>query len=45
MVEQIFLPLGEICSMCDVDTQSKVEGTEEAKGQRSFMFRFFLVLP
>ena len=32
---------GELIHVWDADTQCRVEGRQEAKGQRSFMFRFF----
>ena len=34
MVEQVFLLLGEVCSMQNADTQCRVEAGGEAKGQR-----------
>ena len=34
MVEQVFLPMGEVWSMPNADTQCAAEGREEAKGQR-----------
>ena len=43
MVEQVFLLMGEIWSMPNVDIQCTVQGREETKGQRTFfMFKFFL---
>ena len=43
LIEQVFLLLGEVCSMPNADTQCTVVGKEEAQGQRKFfMFKFFL---
>ena len=42
MVEQVFLPMGEVWSMHKADTQCTVEGKEEAEGQRTFfMFKLY----
>ena len=42
-VKEVFLPMEEVWSMPNTDTQCTVEGREEAKGQRNFfMFKFFL---
>ena len=38
MVEQVFLPMGDVWSMHNADTQCTVEGREEAKRQRHFFF-------
>ena len=43
IVEQAFLPTGEVWLMHDADTQCTVAGREEAKGQRKFfLLKFFL---
>ena len=36
MIEQVFLPLGEVWSMHNIDTQCTVEERVEVKGQRKF---------
>ena len=38
MAEQVFLLMGEVWSMHNAGTQCAVEGTEEAKGQRTFFY-------
>lgn len=35
-VKWVFLPMGEVWSMHNANTQCRVEGREEAKGQRKF---------
>ena len=43
VVEQVFLPMGEVWLMHNAGTQCTVEGREEAKGPRKiFTFKFFL---
>lgn len=43
VVEKVFLPMGEVWSMHEADSQYTVEGREEAKGQRKICtFKFFL---
>ena len=43
MVGWVFLRMGEVWLMHNVDTQYKLEGREEIKGQRKmFMFKCFL---
>ena len=37
MVEQIFLPTGEACSLHDADTQCTVRGEKRAKGRENFL--------
>lgn len=43
--EQVFLPTGEVWCMHSADTQYTIEGREEDKWQRKFMFNFFFALP
>ena len=37
MVERVFLPMQEVWSVHNADTQCIVEGREEAKGQRKIL--------
>ena len=42
VVDQVFPWIGGVRSMYNADTQSTVEGRQEAKGQEKiFMFKFF----
>ena len=48
MVEQVFLLMGEVWSICDADTQCTGEENKETKEQRNFFlmfFHIFLALP
>ena len=47
VVEQAFLPLGEVWSMCDADTQCTGEKSKETKEQGHFLmfFHSFVALP
>ena len=45
MAEQVFLPMGKVCSVQNEFTQCAVLGREEAQGQRNFYVWILLILP
>ena len=44
-VEQIFLPMGEVWSMHNEDTQCRVGGGGGQRAEKNFYVYIFLVLP